>query len=302
MELNRKNILSKTHYGMLIITYVLRQFYPQAQVLSLSRRTAKITQNPFNDHKETLSIKIEKDKAVVTDLELTDFYGDAFDFAQLYFKTDSEEALLNQINDVLKLHLSESDNTDKDWLESPDDSWKPVCSFFKAPVRNVFPSQNLSLFDIYNLIKGDAYKSLTKKLRDIQEIKEKRKFKANHLDYVTFSGTFRKRNDNNLEKHSDLITIDFDHIQDVEELKVKLLSDLYFDTEMLFTSPSGDGLKWIVHIDLDKATHAEYFTAISNYLKTTYKIDVDASGKDISRACFLPHDADIFLHNRHKPL
>jgi len=302
MVLNRRNILQKTHHGILIMTYVLRQFYPQAQVLSLSGRTARITQNPFIDHKETLSIKIENEKAIYNDIEVKEFTGDAFDFAQLYFKTNSEKSLLNKINDVLKLHLSESMNDDKDWLDGPDDSWKPLCSFFKAPVRNVFPSQNLSLFETYQLIKGNTYKTATEELREIQEIKEKRKFKANHLDYVTFSGIFSKRNDKNLKVHSDLITIDFDHIQNIEELKVKLLSDLYFDTEMLFTSPSGDGLKWIVHIDLDKATHAEYFTAIANYLKLTYKIDVDASGKDISRACFLPHDANVFLHNRHKPL
>jgi hypothetical protein len=302
MKLNRKNILDKTHHGITIIAFVLRQFYPQANVLSLSGRTAGITRNPFNSDKETLSVKIKKDIAVFSDHELKEFTGDAFDFAQLYFNSNSEDDLLLQINKALELHLDEEIKNDLAWLDDPDDSWKPVCSFFKAPVRNVFPTESLKLFEIYNLIKGETYKSLTSELRAIKDIKEKRKFKANRLDYVTFSGGFSRRNDQNLENHSGLITIDFDHIEDIEDLKTQLLSDAYFDTEMLFISPSGDGLKWIIGIDLNKATHAEYFLAISNYLKLTYKIDVDASGKDISRACFLPHDADVFLHNRHMPL
>ena len=85
-------------------------------------------------------------------------------------------------------------------------------------------------------------------------------------------------------------------------MREQLLNDDYFETELLFVSPSGDGLKWIIRIDLEEATQAEYFIAISNYIKQTYKIEVDASGKDVSRACFLPHDANAFLHKRHRPL
>ena len=84
------------------------------------------------------------------------------------------------------------------------------------------------------------------------------------------------------------------------QVKEQLLQDEYFDTEMLFTSPSGDGVKWIIRIDLSKATHQDYFKAITNYLKQQHKIEVDQSGKDVSRACFLSHDPDAFLHKRHR--
>ena len=64
----------------------------------------------------------------------------------------------------------------------------------------------------------------------------------------------------------------------------------------MFISPSGDGLKWIIPIDLSLATHAENFQAIANYLKHTYNIGVDKSGRDISRSCFLPHDPEAYIN------
>ncbi|MAT90238.1 MAG: VirE protein [Flavobacteriaceae bacterium] len=302
MELSRKNILDKTHYGINIYAYVLRQFYPDTTVLSLSGRTFGITRNPFNADKETLSIRIEKSMAIHSDTEYKSFSGDAFDFAQFYFETNTEDELLNKINDALHLNLSVEEEDELSWLDELDNTWYTDCSFFKAPVRNVFPSETLRLGKIHQLIVSDKYKTITEELRAIEDIKEKRKFKANRFDYATFSGVFERRNDKFLQKHSNLITIDFDHLQDIEKVRQQLLNDDYFETEMLFISPSGDGLKWIVRIELDEFTHQDNFSAITNYIKHTYNIEVDASGKDVSRACFLPHDANAYLHKRHQIL
>jgi hypothetical protein len=302
MELNRKNILGKTHYGINIYAYVLGQLYPDTTVLSLSGRTCGITRNPFNKNKETLSIHIENSCAIYTDTQLKSFEGDAFDFAAFYFQTKSEEELLQKINDALHLRLKVEVVNELDWLNGPDNTWYTNCSFFKAPVRNVFPSQIKPLGEIHQLIISDSYKKATEELREIEDIKERRKFKANRFDYVTFSGVFERRNNKYLQKHSNLITIDFDHLEDLNKVREQLLNDPYFDTELLFVSPSGDGIKWIIRIDLEEATQAEYFLAISNYLKQTYNIEVDASGKDVSRACFLPHDANAILHKRHRLL
>ena len=90
--------------------------------------------------------------------------------------------------------------------------------------------------------------------------------------------------------------MDFDHLPNLSEMKNRLLSDEYFDTQLLFVSPSSDGLKWIISIDTGAATHADYFAAIANYIKQTYQIEVDKSGRDISRACFLPHDPQAYIN------
>lgn len=299
MQLNKKMILDKTHYGLKIYTYVLRQYYPNENVLTLSGKECRITKNPFNMDKETLSIHIVNSIAIHTDIEQNTFKGDVFDFAQLHFKTESEEELLNIINESLYLRLIKEQKSELNWLDEPDDTWYALCSFYKAPIRNVYPFKTLKMHEIHTLIKSDKYKGVTTRLRAIQDPKEKRTYKANNFDYVTFSGEFDRRNDNNLLKHSSLITIDFDHLPNLNEVKKQLLEDEYFETELLFTSPSGDGLKWVIKIDLSQATHQEFFKAVSNYLQQKYKLEVDQSGKDISRACFLSYDPTAFLHKKH---
>jgi hypothetical protein len=302
MEISREAILDKTHYGLKIYAYVLRQYYPDTTVLSVKGRDCGITRNPFNGGKETLRIHIDGVIATHRDTEIETFKGDVFEFAQYHFKTIDEAELLQIINEALHLNLEIKENDELEWLNEPDDTWYAYCSFFKAPVRNVFPAEKMRLHQIFALITSDKYKAITEELRAITDVKEARKFKANRFDYVTFSGTFEKRNDKNLLQHSNLLTIDFDHLENIQKFKEQLLNDEYFETEMLFISPSGDGLKWIIRIDISETSHSEYFTAVANYIKYTYNIEVDQSGKDVSRACFLPYDPTAFLHKRHQAL
>lgn len=175
----------------------------------------------------------------------------------------------------------------------------PRFSFYRAPIANTQPHTEISVMDAFKVIKGGWYIKNTTELRTINDMDAARKFKATRFDYVTFSGAFTKRSDACLIQHSGLITLDFDHVNNLDALKETLLNDRYFETELLFISPSGDGLKWIVPIDLAECSHAEWFHAIAQYLKTTYRLDVDKSGKDISRACFLPHDPEVFIHSKY---
>ena len=302
MEISREAILDKTHYGLKIYAYVLRQYYPNQTVLSVKGRDCGITRNPFNGGKETLRIHIDGIIATHRDTDLEAFKGDVFDFAQYHFRITNEEELFQKINQELHLNLEIKEKDELEWLNEPDNTWYVNCSFFKAPVRNVFPSESLRLHQVFALITSNKYKKITEELRAITNVKEARKFKANRFDYVTLSGTFEKRSDKNLLKHSNLLTIDFDHLENLQELRTQLLNDEYFETEMLFISPSGDGLKWIIRIDVSEVTHSEYFTAVANYIKHNYNIEVDQSGKDVSRACFLPYDPTAFLHKRHQTL
>lgn len=179
----------------------------------------------------------------------------------------------------------------------------PRFSFYRAPITNTQPRTEISVMDAYKVIKGGWYMKTTAELRTINDMDAARKFKATRFDYVTFSGVFTKRSDAYLTQHSGLLTFDFDKVDNLDVLRETLLNDRYFETELLFISPSGDGLKWIVSIDLAECSHAEWFHAIALYLKTTYRLDVDKSGKDISRACFLPHDHEVYIHPKyHLPI
>ena len=155
---------------------------------------------------------------------------------------------------------------------------------------------DVTLVDVYDYIIGPTAVNRTRELRSITDIKEARKYKSRYFDYCTFSGTFDSRSEQALKQHSGLLCLDFDHLKNLEEVRQKLLDDDYLETQLLFISPSGNGLKWIVEIDLTKASHLDYFLGIQNYLKLEYGLEIDPSGKDICRACFLPHDPQCYIN------
>lgn len=322
MEARSKEvILSKTHYGIGIYAHILRLYYPSETVLSLSGRTCSPTKNPFNADKSTLNIFIEKENVLgnATDREFARHSdsenatpaGDAFDFAELHYKQSGNE-LLQTLNKEMHLHIGEKFGfyANRSKIDYPQQALQTThspsphgegsgvryFSFFKSPIKNTVPHKTATLLQIYNAITGDFYKERTDKLRSITDPKQARQFKANNFDYCTFSGVFTSRNDKKIVQHSGLMAVDFDHLPNLEEVRQSLLVDEYFDTQLLFVSPSGDGLKWIIPIDTTTTPHSEYFTAVANYILQTYGIEVDKSGRDISRACFLPHDPNAFIN------
>jgi len=306
MEIKEKDILNKTHYGLNIYSHILRQYYKDEVLISLSGKQCKPAKNPFRDDKKTLNIFLKDGVFIYEDLKELNFKGNPFSFAELHYKKSGDE-LMQILNKNLHLRIGKEFNFYKKKRQKEDNETNvkkvklhiPSFSFFNAPVSNVIPKQAIKLVNVFELIKGDKYKQNTGKLRAIKDKKEARSFKANRLDYVTFSGAFTKRNDKALLNHSGLLTVDFDHISDVQSLKESLLQDDYFETELMFTSPSGNGLKWIIPIDLTKATHQNTFEAISNYIRHAYKIEIDKSGKDISRACFLSYDKEVYINPKY---
>jgi len=312
-------ILSKTHYGTTIYSHILREYYPDEVVMTITGRDCGLCRNPFNSNKETLHIWISKtdptnvmssEFACHEDTQNAIPAGDAFAFAELHYKQSGDD-LLQTINKEMNLHIGEKFDFYKNrntYTESQNqgnqnnhsnqssDIGEASFSFFKAPVRNTIPHKSISLLDAYNYIVGDYAKQRTEKLRSVKDPKQARQFKANNFDYCTFSGMFQTRNDKALISHSGLLCIDFDHLQSVDLLRKQLLQDEYFDTQMLFVSPSGDGLKWIIPIDTKQTTHSNYFAAVANYILQTYGVEVDKSGRDISRACFLPYDPQAFIN------
>lgn len=174
-------------------------------------------------------------------------------------------------------------------------------SFFKAPVTKVTnPYKNINLNDVYQILTGHYLKKQTLKLRSISDKQENRDYKAVSFPFVTFSGTFNQRKEADLVEHSGLMVLDFDHLDNIEAVKLQLLKDTYLETELLFTSPNGNGLKWVVPVNVSgDYSHGQYFDAIRNYIQSTYKIEVDKSGRDVVRVCFIGWDPDAFLNPRH---
>lgn len=314
-RIDKQAFLHRTHYGIGIYSHILRECFPADEVvMHISGRDCGLCRNPFAEGASTLHIFIEKSdpanamsaeyaKHTTTDHSIPD--GDVFAFAELHYHQSGEE-LLATLNRKLNLHIGEKSVWyNKPIIVNPLASFpvvSPVFSFFSSPITNTKPSKNFTLLDAYHYIIGDTAKERTQKLRSFGDTKQSRMFKAANFDYCTFSGTFTTRTDKALINHSGLLCIDFDHLQNLDSLRSQLLQDEYFDTQLLFRSPSGDGLKWVIEIDISQTPHADYFRAVANYLFQTYGVEADKSGKDISRACFLPHDPNCFINQKYLAL
>ena len=302
--INRRNILEKTLYGAGIYSHIVREHFPNEIVMTVKGRDCGVIRNPFHDWEPCLKvdiIRLEPEKKLCDelarhhDLSGTIPDGDALDFAERYYGK-SGQFLLNHINEVMHLHLEDDYNPYGRKDEKP---WGPRFSFFRAPITNTRPHKSISLSDAYAYIRGHYAAEQTRQLRAITDPNQARIYKAAHFDYATFCGQFKSRSDKEIIQPSGLICLDFDHLSDVEGLFQALLQDEYFDTELLFRSPSGHGLKWVVPIAENRMTHAEYFRRVANYIRQTYGIEVDKSGKDLSRACFLPCDPQAYINPKY---
>lgn len=111
------------------------------------------------------------------------------------------------------------------------------------------------------------------------------------LQSICWSGTFRRRQDRHIIEHSGLICLDFDHVKDLPALRQRLVEDPY--THVLFTSPSGDGLKVVVRIPASTITHKGSFEALMEH----YQVDeFDPKTSNISRVCYESYDPDIYYN------
>lgn len=176
-----------------------------------------------------------------------------------------------------------------------------LMSFFPKPITNKLPDETVSLVQLYNKIRSGCYKTETTMLRSIEDLEKQSRYKRKHLDYVTPSGTFTYHNDKSIIEHSGMLCVDFDDIDNVEDLKEELINDKFTDTLLLFRSPRGHGLKWFIPIDIKQYDHSEWFEGVRNYLLKNYGLtekQIDASCKNVSKACFLCYDPDAYINSR----
>ena len=183
----------------------------------------------------------------------------------------------------------------------------PCFSIFRRPITNKYPYQVVNLIDVYNYIISDYAKDRTNEYRTIKDEQYRKQYKSQKFDYCTFSGIFSVRTDKAIIQHSGLLCLDFDHLNDVEAVFEALKDDQYFETLMLFRSPSGDGLKWVISFTdsyfrygSDGESFGDYqvrfFLGLYNYIFNHYSVEIDKHCRNLSRACFLPHDPAAYLN------
>src|ERR1044072_1814222 len=128
---------------------------------------------------------------------------------------------------------------------------------------------------------------------DVLAVRNGKKDKAT-LAAACMSGVFTERKIAGLTRHSGLICIDIDDVDDPQELKSFLCPDKY--VYAAFVSAGGKGLALLFRINPDK--HAEAFEGLQEYLYTQYQVISDPSCRDVSRARFVSYDPYLYHNER----
>ncbi|MCC3158650.1 hypothetical protein LJ737_15485 [Hymenobacter sp. 15J16-1T3B] len=174
----------------------------------------------------------------------------------------------------------------------------PLFSYYDGPITNVQPSKAIDAAQLWQLLTSSALEKVTRELRTQPAGSSRRKYLKASLPFVTPAGLFARRVNGQLNTPSGLLVLDFDHVADLSRVKDTLLADPTLPIDLLFTSPSGDGIKAFVRVS-SKHTHEDNFRGVSNFLKDVHGLTPDPSGKDVARACFACHDPLAWLHPRY---
>ena len=158
----------------------------------------------------------------------------------------------------------------------------------------IFPNQyetskpfHTEVSELINRIKNGTQKE------KIEEIRSGNKKKKSELPLVLFSGEFSGRKDEDIQEHSGLVVLDFDHL-DVEQAKPLIASDPFVYS--CWVSPSGDGLKALVRVSHPER-HRDHFRSLVDYFDRTYGVEVDGTGINESRGCYESYDPDIVVNH-----
>ena len=116
------------------------------------------------------------------------------------------------------------------------------------------------------------------------------------LPAATPAGMFEYRNNARLIQSSGIVHGDID---DLDPDRLTQIFNLIVCDPLVcycFKSPSGNGLKLGLLIPkvCNDVEYKLHFYRMESYIKRSYEVVLDPSGKDICRACYVSHDPDIY--------
>ncbi|WP_271393556.1 DUF3987 domain-containing protein [Aequorivita sinensis] len=172
----------------------------------------------------------------------------------------------------------------------------PNISIFKDYVHKV---KDLPLKQILNDIKSGAYKAEIDYIRTqiSNDYKEKAESLKKQLLAFTVTGTFTNgRSIDKIETYSQYVILDIDDLSGSQLQNTINLSHLAPYTYAAFVSPSGNGLKIIIRVSSKQEHHKEAYKQVVTYYEQALNNDIDTSGSDICRLCFVSYDVDCFIN------
>jgi hypothetical protein len=183
-------------------------------------------------------------------------------------------------------------------------------SYFKGGIFQTKPYKDVGIPQVYDLIRqGYSLKDKTLKIRELYEefsatrdeiLKRIIADEKKTLDYVTFAGTFEKRDMAFIREYSGLACFDVEYVEP-EMFKAWLFDRWnrkqfapFIDPVMAFTSPSAKGVKVVLRTSGEK--YGTFYARIREYLWRRFSIITDATS-DPSRACYMCYDENVKLIN-----
>lgn len=185
------------------------------------------------------------------------------------------------------------------------------CHISLCPNIRTKSYQIITLFEALNNIRKASYEKQVANMRQLLSdgnICSYRAKKKQLPSYIFTGIAYGKRYKFDISGYTSLIVIDIDKLADMNLVKSQLLLDWYVIS--MWESPSGNGLKALFYINYIEPINAEYiwvvhercaFPQIANYLYKKYGVQVDKSGADIARLCFVSSDPDIHLKKQFEP-
>lgn len=185
------------------------------------------------------------------------------------------------------------------------DNWLKIpVSYF--PNKTSQATQQMSLGDVLKTIQSNRFEMLISELRRFKADGKQDRADAikSNLPAVTFCATFDGRRISTQYAHyNNLLVIDIDKLSEEEMARVKecLMQDPYVAS--IWKSPSGNGWKGLVQLSYPEEAqileacekHHEAFLYVEQYFKSNYSIELDSSGKDITRLCFFSWDPELVV-------
>jgi len=166
--------------------------------------------------------------------------------------------------------------------------------------------KQISIGEFIHSIRSEKYRNIIFKLRNYFNSGDTRRYKQEkiRLPAITFSGLFsEKRTIQSLKDYNCICIIDIDSIsnQDIQRYLKILQSDPFIFSFWL--SPSGKGIKGLVKfkyettlsVSTSSEAHKFAFSELNSYLRRKYNIEIDKSGSDVTRLCFVSSDSNLVI-------
>lgn len=175
--------------------------------------------------------------------------------------------------------------------------WKPEPMTFSVMGKGIWETEPKGVMDPYSAyvyIRDGVAREQTERLRTIMDAQGHRLYKCTEFESAVFSGVYKSLQDDAPTRPTGYVCFDFNYVS-VQDTKDLLMGVEEYDTVLLFASPSGHGVKWVVN-NRTVFNHEQFYKVVHDYMWKKYGLEVSMEAGDLSHRCFLPWDPEVYIN------